>query len=93
MPTTTALDAPAKAPPAPESAHADDAARTIGTYVCSPENGTIPPNGCGDVTVTFTAARLGPVALPLSVRVVGTRDAAFSIDITATAMGPRCAHT
>ena len=27
MPTTTALDAPAKAPPAPESAHADDAAR------------------------------------------------------------------
>ena len=33
MPTTTALDAPAKAPPAPESAHADDAARTIGGYL------------------------------------------------------------
>ena len=67
----------------------DPALARIGAYTPEPASGLIDESAEAKVKVTFAAARLGPMCLPLYVRVAGTSEPAFAIDLKCTSVGPR----
>ena len=63
--------------------------KAIGEHEVTPHNGQIAAKGKVDVVVRFTTRRLGPMSLPLYVRIVGLEEAAFQVELNATSIGPK----
>ena len=62
--------------------------KAIGEHEVTPHNGEIAAKSSIDVVVKFTTRRLGPMSLPLYVRIVGLEEAAFCVELNAKAIGP-----
>eukprot|EP00966_Prymnesium_polylepis_P301613 6968476-Prymnesium_polylepis.1 len=69
----------------------DQILRTIGLYEATPDRGVIEANSSVTVHVDFTADRLGPMSLPMYVKIKGMPTNSFTVDIEATSMGPKVA--
>ena len=63
--------------------------KAIGEHEVIPSRGQIDPHSQVGITVKFTARRLGPMCLPLYVRIVGLEEAAFVVELNAHAIGPQ----
>lgn len=66
----------------------DEPSRAIGYYSLEPNEGIVDEDGSVSVVLSFTAARKGPLSLPVYVRIQGTTSPSFHIDIVAHSVGP-----
>ena len=66
----------------------DEPSRAIGYYSLEPNEGIVDEDGSVSVVLSFTAARKGPLSLPVYVRIQGTTTPSFHIDIVAHSVGP-----
>ena len=62
--------------------------KAIGEYELVPPRGQIEAKSSIECQVKFTAGRLGPMILPLYVRIVGLEEASFCIELNAKGIGP-----
>ena len=62
--------------------------KTIGAFVAEPPRTVVPAGGSVPVKISFTAAQLGHMSLPMYVRIVGLVDPAFTVELNAHAIGP-----
>lgn len=61
---------------------------TIGKYVAEPPRSIVPAGEAITVKIKFTAAQLGQMCLPMYVRIVGVAQPAFTVELSANAIGP-----
>ncbi|KAL1499824.1 hypothetical protein AB1Y20_012509 [Prymnesium parvum] len=66
----------------------DEILQTIGLYEATPDRGIIEAKSSLTLRVDFTADRLGPMSLPMYVKIKGMPTNAFTVDILANSMGP-----
>jgi hypothetical protein len=66
----------------------DQPSQSLGTFTATPAAATIPAKGSCTVSLSFEAARLGRLQLPVLVRVAGSRNKPLQLIADATAVGP-----
>jgi P pilus assembly chaperone PapD len=66
----------------------DEASATIGYYSLEPSEGVIDEDGFMDVELTFTTVRMGPMSIPMYVRIKGATSSALRVDIIGNSVGP-----
>ena len=71
----------------------DEASQTIGFFEVTPQTGEIKGNGSIELSCHFTCQRLGPMSLPMEVRICGTAEPAFAVELQAEAVGPNVTLT
>ena len=71
----------------------DEASQTIGVYTVEPLTGIIQPHDTLTLEIKFTCVRLGPMSLPMYVRVVGMTEPSLTVELMAEAVGPNVTLT
>ena len=71
----------------------DEASQTIGFFDVTPQTGEIAGNGVIELSCHFTCQRLGPMSLPMMVRICGTAEPALVVELQAVAVGPNVTLT
>ena len=66
----------------------DEASQTIGFFGVEPQTGVIKGHGEIELKLQFTCQRLGPMSLPMYVRIVGMTEPSLTIELEANAVGP-----
>jgi hypothetical protein len=66
----------------------DQPSQSLGTFTATPAAATIPAKGSCTISLSFEAARLGRLQLPVFVRVAGSRNKPLQLIADATAVGP-----